>query len=72
MNWVLIALATNSFMGSYATEADCQGAIRDRILADMMPPAILRQMDEETKKQVRSLALGITGIQTEYICTKRG
>ena len=72
MNWVLIALATNSFMGSYASEADCQSAIRDRILADFMPPGIYKQMDDEAKKQVRTLALGLTGVQNEYICTKRG
>lgn len=64
--WILLALATNSYMGYYPTEYDCKAAIYQRRVIDMISPAmmgdpIIRQRAEQIVAQTQQY-------QTEYAC----
>jgi hypothetical protein len=70
MEWILLALATNSYMGTYFTEHDCKAAIYqkrviDMITAPMLADPIIRQRAEQLVAQTQQY-------QTEYACMPRG
>ena len=68
--WILLALATNTQMGTYLTELDCRVAIQHRLTIDMISPAmmgdpILRQRAEEIVAKTQQY-------QTSYACMPQG
>ena len=67
MHWILIALATNSYMGSYATEKDCDNAIRERLAADVVPVPMQRA-NPELRKQALAIVAKTQQFQTDYQC----
>ena len=68
--WILLALTTNTQMGTYLTELDCKVAIQHRLTIDMITPAmmgdpILRQRAEQIVAQTQQY-------QTSYACMPQG
>ena len=67
--WIMLAIATNSYMGSYPTEHDCRAAIYqkriiDMISAPMMADPIIRQRAEQIVAETQQY-------QNDYICMPR-
>jgi hypothetical protein len=71
MYWILIALATNSYMGTYTTERDCQNAIRERLIAEIIPASMQRAYPE-MRKSASAVVDKTIQFQSEYQCLPKG
>ena len=70
MEWILLALATNSYMGTYFTEYDCKAAIYQKRVVDMISPAM--QADPIIRQRAEVLVAQTQQYQTDYICMPKG
>ena len=66
MHWILIALATNTSLGTYWTELDCKVAVQQRLVVDMISPAM--QGDPVIRQRAEQIVAETQRYQTSYIC----
>ena len=66
MEWILLALATNTQMGTYLTKLDCEVAIHHRLVIDMITPAM--QGDPIIRQRAEQIVAQTQQYQTDYIC----
>jgi len=64
--WILIAIASNSYMGSYLTEYDCKAAIYQKRVIDMISPPMLA--DPIIRQRAEQLVAETQQFQTDYVC----
>lgn len=67
MKFVLIALITNTMLGTYPTEQSCKNAIRSMYDRRVDP---LRVMDNDIRRQVVDLNMKYSAPK-EYICIQK-
>lgn len=64
--WILLALATNTQMGTYLTELDCKVAIQHRLVIDMISPPMLG--DPIIRQRAEQIVAETQQYQTSYAC----
>lgn len=70
MEWILLAIATNSYMGTYHTKLDCEVAIHQKLVIDMISPAM--QGDPIIRQRAEQIVAKTQQYQTDYICMPKG
>jgi hypothetical protein len=68
--WILLALATNTQMGTYLTELDCKVAIQHRLVIDMISPPMLG--DPIIRQRAEEIVAKTQQYQTSYACMPQG
>jgi hypothetical protein len=70
MEWILLAIATNSYMGTYHTKLDCDVAIYQKRVIDMISVPMLG--DPIIRQRAEQLVAQTQQYQTDYICMPKG
>jgi len=68
--WILLALTTNTQMGTYLTELDCKVAIQHRLVIDMISPAMMG--DPIIRQRAEQIVAETQQYQTSYACMPQG
>jgi hypothetical protein len=72
MNYILLVIATNTYLGTYASLEACQTAIRDQLSARILAPAVLKSLSKEDQQVFEKHILDpLYKIQTDYQCVKQ-
>ena len=67
--YIMMAVMSNVYLGTYWDLPSCQNAIRERMVAQMAPPQVLA--DPKNRAQVLAVVDRMLPIQNDYICVPK-
>jgi hypothetical protein len=69
MNYILLVIATNAYLGTYGSQSACELAIREQLSARTIAPAVLKQFPKDQIELYEKHILDpLYKIQTDYQC----
>jgi hypothetical protein len=68
--YILLAIATQAYLGSYGSLDSCNNAIRERMIAEIAPPGVIAAQPS-IKPQVEAIVAKLQPYQNDYQCVKK-
>jgi hypothetical protein len=67
--YVMLSVMSNIYLGTYWDEASCRNAIREKLIAQVVPPSL--QVNPEYRKRGEAIVAQTIQYQNDYICVPK-